>query len=196
MGSFINVGIVYSDKNVFKINDDLISLIEYLSRFCDRILVKYPKDDSYEIWEEKLFEREKGLVDAFKILNTKKMSSGKMICKIQNNDYNILVSIRGENNLFKGLLFEISEEELLQEDFSSENLNDITNKIANSLIELWNNTEFDYAFCDSEADIEYQLFEIEQSDKPIYSMLILKNNLNQPTIHFSSWCIDGITPRE
>lgn len=79
MGSFINVGIAYSEKNVFKINDDLISLIEYLSRFCDRILVKYPKDDSYEIWEEELFEREKGLVDAFKILNTKKMSSGKMI---------------------------------------------------------------------------------------------------------------------
>ncbi|WP_455718715.1 hypothetical protein, partial [Anaerosporobacter sp.] len=74
MGSFINVGIVYSDRNVFKINDDLNSLIKYLSQFCDRILVKYPKDDSYEIWEEKLFEGEKGLVDAFKILNTKKMS--------------------------------------------------------------------------------------------------------------------------
>lgn len=196
MGSYINIGIVYSDNNVHKINNDLHFVVKYLLQFCDRILVNYPQNDTYENWEEKSFEGEEGLFDAFTILNTKKMSSGKMCCTIHNNNYNVLVSIRGDSDLFKGVLFEIQEKELLHDDYTRENLDKITNKIASSLTSLWNETEFSYAFCDSEADIEYQLNEIEQSEQPIYSLLLFKNNMNQPTIQLSSWCIDGITQRK
>lgn len=195
MGSYISVGIVYSDDNICKINNDLLPIVKNLLRFCDNIFVNYPKDDCYENWEEKLFKGEKELVEAFTILSKKTMSSGKICCKIHNNDYNIIVSLRGEKDLIKGVLFEIPEKELLQDDFSSRNLNDITNNIVSELIELWENTEYSYAFCDSEVDIEYQLFEIKQSKEPIYSVLILKDNLNHPVIKLSPWCIDGITRR-
>jgi hypothetical protein len=196
MGSYINVGIVYSDSNLSKFNNDLQFMVKYLSQFSDEILINYPQNENLEIWEEAKFEGEKGLIEAFTILNTKKMSSGKMCVTILNNNYNILVSIKGDSSLFKGILLEIQEEDLLQEDYSSDNLDRITKKIANILISLWNDTDFSYAFCDSDADIEYPLMEVEQSKEPIYSLLILKNNLYQPNILLSSWCIDGITQRE
>lgn len=196
MGSYINIGIVYTDKNIIKMDDDFVIVIKYLSPFCNKIVVKYPKDDAFENWEEKSFEGEEGFVEAFSILNEKNFSTGKIYCKIQNKQYNILVSIKGKNDLFRGILFEIPEEELFLESSSSDNLSLTTNKIANSIIELWNNTEFNYAFCDSEADIEYSLCEVRESEKPIYSMLLLKNEFNQPIVRLGSWCIDGLTPRK
>ena len=98
--------------------------------------------------------------------------------------------------MLKGFLFEIPEEELLNEDYSSEHFNKLTNSIASRIIELWDDMGFNYAFCDNEADIEYQLSEIEQSEEPIYSMLLVKDNRNHPIIKLSSWCIDGLTQRE
>ncbi|KAB1438065.1 Imm64 family immunity protein [Candidatus Galacturonibacter soehngenii] len=196
MGSFISIGIVYTDKNIIKMGDDLVDIIKYLSPFCNKIVVNYPDDDICENWEEKSFVGEEGFEKAFSILNDKKFSTGKIYCKIQNKDYNVLVSIKGKNDLFRGILFEIPEEELFLEKFSSDILDIITDKIANSIIELWNNTEFNYAFCDSEADIEYSLCEVRASEKPIYSMLLLKNEFNQPIVRLGSWCIDGLTPRK
>ena len=196
MGAYINTGIVYSDNNIYKIDNDLLFITEYLSHFCDKIFIKFPKDDFLNDWEEKVFKGKKGLHEAFKILNINNMSFGKINYKVHNNNYNIIVSIRGKNNLFKGILFEIPEEELFKNNYSNENLNSITDKIIKKLVELWNYTEFSYAFCDNEADIEYQLFEIEQYKEQIYSLLLLKNNLNQHIIKLSSWHIDGITQRK
>lgn len=195
MGNYISIGIVYSDKNIQKINVDILFLARYLLPFCHKISVNYPIDNSFEDWEEKIFEGEKGLVEAFAILIRKEMSIGKISFKLNDYVYNILVSVRGKDDLFKGILFEIPEKELLQEDYSIENQSDITKQIINRILELWNGMEFGYAFCDSEASIEFQQSEIEQIKEPIYSVLLLKRNAIQPTIQLSSWCIDGITQR-
>ena len=195
MGSYINIGIVYSDKSVYKLNSDLHTITKALLPLCDKIVINYPRDYSYKNWEEKLFVGEKGLVKAFEILNTKQMSFGKICCKSHNSDIHILVSIRSNGDLYRGILFEVSEKELLQENYSIENLNNVEDNIIKKLLELWSNTEFSYAFCDSDAEIKYQIIELEHSEEAIYSMLLLKNNFNQPIVKLSSWCIDGITPR-
>lgn len=195
MGAYISIGIVYSNNDVYKIHNDLFIITEYLSHFCEKILVKYPKSNYLEDWDEKVFEGKKGLYKAFKILNTSTISFGNICYKIHNDNYNITVSIKGNNDFFKGILFEIPEEELLKNNYSNENLNNITDKIAKRLIELWNYIDFSYAFCDNEADIEYQLFELTQREET-YSLLLLKNSLNQPIIKLSSWHIDGITERK
>ena len=193
MGSYISVGLVYLDTIV---NEDVLFLIKELQCVCDMIAVSYPKDDLYERWEEKTFQGMNGFVDAFMLLDAKKMSSGKMYCKIKDNNYNVLVKIREENDKCKGFLFEIPEEELLRNGCTTKNLEKVTNEIAKNIIQLWNKMRFSYAFCDSEADIESTLYQFDEDENPKYSLLLLKDKQAQPVIKLSSWCIDGITPRK
>lgn len=196
MGGHINIGIVYSDEDIYKLNDDKQLIINYFSLFSNRIVVNYPVDDTFQKWEEKRFEGQSGLIQAFEILNSQNMALGKMFCKIHNKDCYILVSIRKCKDKFKGILIEIAESDLLKEDYSREDLDDIENKILVKLIEIWKVTNFSYAFCDSDADIEYQLSEIEDNKGSEYSMVLLKDNLNDLVICLNSWCIDGITGRK
>ena len=83
MGGHINIGIVYSDEDIYKLNDDKQSIINYFSLFSNRIVVNYPVDDTFQKWEEKRFEGQSGLIQAFEILNSQNMALGKMFCKIQ-----------------------------------------------------------------------------------------------------------------
>lgn len=194
MGSYISIGMVYSE-NVNELHKDIEYLIKNNLQLSNEIIVNYPLDESCEKWESKNFEGDE-FTDAFLILETFRYSTGKLRFKINGNIVNIIVSIRRNNRNIQGILFEVPEEDLMKNDYSLKNLNSVTDKIVNILINLLSKIKFDYAFCDNEVDIEYSLDEIEQKKEPVYSVIIKRNTLNEPIIQLSSWNIDGITSRK
>lgn len=195
MGSYINIGLVYSN-NIFNINDDIFYIARYLFRFSNKIVINFPKDNFLEEWIETEYIEENGFIEAWKILNTKMFSTGKVYYKVADKEYSIIISIKWKEKVWKGILFEIPEEELLLGDYSYNNLENITAKIINEVILLRNNMRFDYAFCDNEVDIEYSFSEIQEMEKNVYSVLIKTDVFKEPIVELSTWCIDGLTTRK
>lgn len=189
MSCYINIGVVFCDELLPIAPDNIYELSKRILNECDEITIKYSEDDHGFRWEERTY-RQNEIMVAVNTLEVNKLAIGKLKYRIQQKEYNILISIRKKDNKLWGLLLEIPEEELFVGDYSKDKFNYITNKIIINMKNMLTNVKFGYAFCDCDAEIEYSLSEV-LSKNNYYSILLL-NNL---TVRLAPWNIDGITPR-
>jgi len=196
MGSSTGIGFLYSvgDKAIFQFIE-IINLI--LSNNGKVISLKYCKDPDGDEWVE-----EKAILQTL---------TKNILYQLVGNYYgqvNVVCDLLSEKNLkidiyFKkldsknlGVLLNISDEQLFESGIN-ERIDSVTETIINLIRQIYDITNFDYAFCDNEATIEYSLDELKAIENPIYSILALPNKRDKKELQIikSNWHIDGLTLR-
>lgn len=109
--------------------------------------------------------------------------------------YDVLVSQYLDQPL-GGILFEVPEEEVMRNDYTENHFRVLTENVVGMLCSLIDVVDFSYAFCDCEAMIECSASEAKNSEDPIYSILVVRDETGGPQIRLGNWDIDGVTPRE
>ncbi len=110
----------------------------------------------------------------------------------------IPISVRVEKALdYFGILIDIEEKDLLKS-----NVQSILSKVDDHLIEfilnLYNLIEYDYAFADNEAELQYSPNEIQLLNINTYSIFAKKSISDcksDISVYKSEWYLDGLTTR-
>ncbi len=184
MGSYINLGLV-SISNRKDFNDKCIALIERLDEF-NAISIKYPRNEHYTVWIEECmceFSLEQAIeccvdYDMAEILCDFRVGKHKLknvllrIKKIQDSALCLLLEMPEVNDLFKDI--EVAESVIF--DFLR-NLMDLN---------------FEYAFCDSEANTPENLKQINKDEE--YSMFVRYKPCFE--VIYASWKINGLLSRK
>lgn len=199
MGSFISIGFVYNNWQMEKIVIELENLTKYLITNNGSILnIKYSKDVDGEKWieydhignilEENIFE---SIAMGF-------YGQIELNCNMFDlNNLKVTIRLQKEESGYFGFLFDISEDDLIKKN-TLEELNSITEKVIDYIVDMHNIISYEYAFCDHEGEIQYSPEEFRKIDEQTYSVVILpmyENEENTFNIIKSSWHIDGLTER-
>lgn len=200
MGSNISIGFIYERFTQERIVKELGNIIKYLFVHDIRITkMKVSKDIDGEDWIEYDSINTFQLDSVFSMLaeyyyGQLEVSSNVLGCN------NLAITIRVEKEAEKdyfGFLLDISEEELIK--FNSiDEINKVTERIIDFIIDIHSCSGYDYAICDNEAEIQYSPAEFGNLAKAIYSIAIIPsitNNSNVLKVIKSSWNIDGLTSR-
>ncbi|SDG59688.1 Immunity protein 64 [Fontibacillus panacisegetis] len=189
MGSTINIGLVYNDsKAIGKILEKLLGLVvENNGHFQS---VKFCEDYDGESWIELDYPNmDTTFIDKMTKSYFVQIQSCLDLFQIEQLKTDIRIEKYDE---FFGLLLLFNEDEILP-NYSIESLEKITNSIINFIVEVHPVLNFDYAFCDHEAEIEYSPKEFKPEK---YSLSFLPNLTNGVLgVRKSSWEINGLTER-
>lgn len=193
MGSYISVGIVYCNDNMSNLEKDLKSIIMGI-KCIDEVKLEYPEDNSCMRWKNEYYSNCENVSHWINKLELTFLSKLTLNIHIRDYSLNVILSIGENRETYRGVLFEISEEELFQK--CKLNLQNVTKAVAQHIANWYKFASFDYAFCDSEAEIEYGWEELQEIEDKKYSMLVYKNKDNQIVANLSTWCIDGLSPQK
>ncbi|WDU84435.1 Imm64 family immunity protein [Caloramator sp. Dgby_cultured_2] len=106
----------------------------------------------------------------------------------------IIIRVYKEINYF-GFLIDIDEETIIKKI----GINELEQKICDMIFDIYRVSEFDYAFCDNEAEIEFSPDEFKNLKEKIYSILVLPINGDKRLelkLIKSNWKIDGYSLRK
>lgn len=191
MGSDINIGIVYDNKQKGKINFYLSEVIKLLiNNFGTIKFLRYSKDKDGTKW----IEQEQKQLDSkkTKLLTTNYYGKVELASDVfGKNLIETVVSIEQTDSYF-GFLIQFNEQEL------SENLTiwEVENLIIDFVLQNQNTLEFQYAFCDHEGEMEYTHDEMKNITEEIYSLLFIpSDNTGNMKVLKSRWALDGLTNR-
>lgn len=193
MGSKISIGLVYENK----CREDIsVYLEKVINGFLDKGYIKdftVSLDNEGNEWiEQNVGEKEVTKTD-YDLITTNYYGKINLISNIiTSNPKKITVAIEKSDEYF-GFLVDLNEEDLTK-NFS---LDELENKIVDFLLSKFRILNYDYAFCDNEAEIEYSPQEIKQEEE-LYSLLFIPNtkeNKKEIEVKKSSWYIDGLTSR-
>ncbi|WP_405079901.1 Imm64 family immunity protein [Paenibacillus chitinolyticus] len=190
MGSYINVGLVYSSTEANEAH--LKKLIELLIENEGRIEnVKFCEDVDGERWVqydfphndpaifEKLTRSYYGHIDLFADL-------------VPFKGLNVEIEIEKCEG-YSGFLVSFRESEMLP-DYSEESLETATETVVKLVAEIYPALQFDYAFCDLEAHIEFSPREFKPERYSLAFWPDLSNG--ELKVTRSSWHINGLTERQ
>lgn len=185
LGGYLSIGLVYKDINL--ISNELKGLLSYLKKENINLAeVEYSRDEDGEQWVKSKVNNSDINCHS---LNDKHYLSLKMIgdlFKIGTESFVIRVN---RDNDFFGFLIDIEWQQLIDK-----NKDKISKKIVTSLIQLLKFTDYDYAFCGHEAEIEYSPVQVKKLEN-MYPILII-NLKNKLELIYGEFNIDGISFQE
>lgn len=200
MGSNISIGLIYERLTKERIEKELDNIVKYLLAYDTRMKkLKVSKDIDGEEWIESdslnTFQKDSILTMlADNYYGQLEVSGNLLDCN------SLVITIRVEKEAeedYFGFLLDISEEELIKTN-SIDEINKITERIIDFMIDIHSYSGYDYAFCENEAEIQYSPKEFRNFEEGIYSVSIIPIKSNDPmgfNIIKSSWNIDGLTSR-
>lgn len=198
MGSYITIGFVYAKCNLERLENEFKNLSNYLIKKINKVKsIKACKDTDGEEWIEYNQFKNQQIGDLCDILT--KNYYGQIVFEsniLGIGDLEVSIRIEKEEDYF-GYLLDISEIKLLKTR-GIEELNSITERIITFIITLNKIIEFDYAFCDSEAEIQYSPSEVNDLRNNVHSIVVIPAFVEKEKKHEvikSSWHIDGLTNR-
>lgn len=189
MGSNINVGLVYDSSRA--IGTHLENLIELLNENRGHIVyVKFCEDSDGERW----IQQNSPNIDTTILEKLTQSYYGQinlLIDLFQLKDLNVEIKIEKSEEFF-GLLLSFREDDILS-DYLKESLDTITDRILKFVAEIYPILQFDYAFCDHEAEIE---FSPKEFNAERYSLSFLPDlSTGKLNVLKSNWHINGLTER-
>jgi len=197
MGSYIGIGLVYNIDLQNRIELELKNIANYLVSHEGRITnFKYSKDEEGIEWVEKSFISNLEIERIYNKISNNYFGEIEVEVSILSIEkLKIRIAVRKVDNYYFGILLDILEEELIGVG-SKKKLNTITNNIVLLLEELYVVSNYDYAFCDNEAEIQYSPHEFQSLNKKVYSIVALPiREEKKVRIEKSNWNIDGLTDR-
>ncbi|MEY9092573.1 Imm64 family immunity protein [Paenibacillus sp. RC84] len=190
MGSYINVGLVYSSSEASATR--LKKLIELLTENEGRIEnVKFCEDVDGERWIQYDFPH----IDPAILEKLTRSYYGHIYL------FADLVPFKGLNveieiekcEGYSGFLVSFRESEMLP-DYSADSLETATETLVKLVAQLYPALQFDYAFCDLEAQIEFSPREFKPER---YSLSFWPDISNRELkVTKSNWHINGLTERQ
>lgn len=198
MGSYIGIVLVYNNSSQNKIECELRTVIRYLIFHEGNITnTKYSKDKDGIKWVEDSFTNGLEIEKVSSLLSKNYFGQLNVICNILNmKKLNICVTMKNTDKNYFGILLDIAEDDLMGV-ISNENIDIITERIIYLLKDLYEVSDFDYAFCDNEAEILYSPSEFQSLNEKVYSVVALPIIKGEKKIVIvkSNWNIDGLTTR-
>lgn len=185
MPNLLSVGLVYDDTK--NITTELQKLIAYFSSLDSEVIsFKVSEDSDGERWLENL----EGNLD-FDLITNRYYGEIVMRLKSFHNITNrsMTISIHKEEAFFGYLLmFDLTQ---LENQCSLKTLNKLMTELAKG---IYTKTKYNYAFCDHDAEIEYEPAAYKEWSSN-YSLVIIPRDDEQFEIVKNAWNIDGITER-
>ncbi|MBO8157596.1 MAG: hypothetical protein H0Z32_14290 [Bacillaceae bacterium] len=185
MGGYLSIGLVYEGSKI--ISKELNSLVNFFKKKNIIINeVQYSQDEDGEKW----IKRKVGHKNInYNSITDNHYLSLKMIGDVFKVGTQYFVIRVNKENGFFGFLIDIEWNQLIDK-----NKDEISERIVNSLIQLLKFTEYDYAFCGHEAEIEYSPDQVMKKNYefPI-TLLNLKTKLK---LIYGEFNIDGISFQE
>ena len=164
MGSYIGIVAIYI-KKLDSFNGKILNMIDKLKRCGIKL-------SNVNILEDFPMEAS---------VNTNCFSSSNCLFTISDNRY------------FRGIVLEIPESELLNNNYSNEKINEVDGWLFALMKKICATINCDYIFCDNEADIlDFQYSCYDGSFNTNFSIFI--NNIDK-TIVLNDWNIDGLSKR-
>lgn len=189
MGSNINVGLVYDSSRA--IGTHLENLIELLNGNHGQIVyVKFCEDTDGEGW----IQQDSPTIDTTILEKLTLSYYGQIHMHLdlfQLKGLNVEIKIE-KSEVFFGFLLSFRENEILP-NYLKESLDTITDRIHKFVAEIYPILQFDYAFCDHEAEIE---FSPKEFNAERYSLSFLPDlSTGKLNVLKSNWHINGLTER-
>ncbi len=185
LGGYLSIGLVYED--IKSISRELKGLVIYLQK--ENIIlteVQYSQDEDGEQWVK---NKVNNIDFNYNSLKDKYYLSLEMVGDLfRIGTQNFVIRVNRENGFF-GFLIDIEWRLLIDKDKE-----DITKRIVNSMIKLLKFTDYDYAFCGHEAEIEYSPTHVKKN-KNIFPITLL-NCKNKLELIYGEFNIDGISFQE
>lgn len=199
MGSYITTGFVFNGTDIEIIKRKLEAMIRCLSDGRETYkLVKASKDEDGDNWIEFKFEELNDIQEGYTFAAEYYFGQIDLTSSFfTSNDISVSVRVEKESDYF-GILVDIVEEDLLK---SNEVvvLNMADEQMIKAMCELHKVLNYDYAFCDNEAELQYSPKEFRCLDGDVYSIIAVSNNSefgSMPKVYKSHWNINGLTSRE
>lgn len=198
MGSYISIGLIYGNLEIIYLKNKLENLLNYLIDESFNIeSMKVCKDTDGEEWIEYNSIKKDQISKLYDLLGKYYYGQLRLKCNVLGlENVEVTIRIEKEEDYF-GFLLDLSEAELIKLG-SQEELNNLTEKIINFITDMYKSLEFDYAFCDNEAEIKYSPAEFKELKNDIYSIVVipLLDKYEQSfDIIKSNWHIDGLSIR-
>lgn len=195
MGSYVSIGFVYEKNREKELVEQLEKIIGFLKIKNEDIKrIKYCEDDFGEIecevnLNDIVYHKNeilKKIVDYFYgeiefFVDIFEMKKLKMILRIEKEDD------------LCGITLDIEESDLIHEHTVS-NINIVTEKIIDFMIQVNTYLNYDYAVCDNELELKYSPEIIKNMKELKYSVLIIFDG--KLKVMKSNWNIDGLTQRK
>lgn len=195
MGSYISIGFVYEKKKKEKIAECLEKLIDFINLKNENIeRIKYCEDDFGEIEYEvnlkdiiyhknevlkKIVEYYYGEIEFY--VNIFGIEKLKMVLKIEKEEE------------FYGIVLEVEESDIISQ-YTVDNINSITEKIIDFMVNIYPYLNYDYVVCDNELELKYSPKIMRNMKELKYSILVIYDS--KLKIIKSNWNIDGLTERK
>lgn len=175
---------------VLKINDDTLKQLEHVMDLVDSykesIIVTHPKEGDYNDWKTEVADE-----DIYATLNqlAYKTSYADCVFNVGDNKIEARLSILNEHEEML-VKFDIEPEGLIGSG-SLEELERATGLISYVMEMFDRNLEYQYMFCDSEADYIYSTEKLMESLHQPYALFKMKDRI---TVQ-APWYLDGMTLR-
>jgi hypothetical protein len=207
MGSYVSIGFVYGINkcenfvydNLIKdtVEQELKKLIDYFLSINGTIKkIEYSEDLEGENWTE---------INSSSLFYSKDIYQnivngyyGEITIHsdiLEGRDVDCIIRLEKQKEFF-GFLLDIKEEDILRT-HSKEEIRYVTEELIATIIRVYQYSNYNYAFCDQEAEFSYAPEEFSELEEIIYSVAVIPNpNANNFTIIKGNWNIDGLTNRE
>lgn len=202
MGSFISIGFIYEGCSIQTIKKEIEKLVNYISSIGGSLKkMKVSKDVDGEEWLEYDSLINLQLDSIYTILAENYYAQLEVNSNLFEHK-NLVITIRiekDEDNDYFGFLLDMNEKEIIKGNSVNE-INNITERIIDFIIKFYNYSNYNYAICDNEAEIEYSPKDFYKIESSIYSITVIpvfdcKSNSNKFNVIKSNWNIDGLTSR-
>jgi hypothetical protein len=201
VGSHIAIGFVFEQYTNAKIKLHISKLANYLGINCNSIeKFQVSKDKDGGDWIEITYPANNSLDNIYSLAATYYFAEFDLnldFLGIKNFQAFLRVVKNEEKNYF-GLILFLNEEQLIKK-YEQIELDRVTPKVLDFIRGIYPILEYDYAYCDSEAPIEYSPAEFKALDRSLYSVAVIpisENEKIQLNFIFSGWNIDGHTRRK
>lgn len=198
MGSYISIGLVYDGLVLEQARIQLKNLISHIISDLNAVKgIKMSRDISGKEWIGYNYNNKCKIDDLCRLLIENYYGQLNLKCNLFGlNQLNITVHIEKEQDYF-GFLLDISESELLKTG-DLEEINNMTEKIIDFILDLHTTLTYDYAFCDNEAEFQYSPREFRRLKSAVYSIAVIPSigkQENSFDVIKSNWHINGLTTR-
>lgn len=198
MGSRICIGLAYGGSSEIRMAVKLGRLIEYLIASGAHVKrFRVSRDSEGSEWIKRDLSDDQGIESFYEVLVRGYYGEADLAGAVLGyNDIAVTVRVVKGKGYF-GFLLDLDEEDLLKS-HSQEELDRVTAGIVDWVKGLYPIANFDYAFCDEEAELQYPPEAFRTLGAHKYSVAILpaeRGDAGSLSVLMNSWCIDGLTPR-
>ena len=190
MSGRISLGIIYG--GVKSLANELTNITNYLVECKGQVVkVVFSRDSDGVYWVEDLHPNPN--LDADMLVTAFNTSISFTSIHLCGNQYSAEVRVYKRDGYF-GILIDFDDLIIYH---GKTSLAEFEKVVANLLVNIYEASRYDYAFCDHEGEIEFPPLEFLSKEQEVYSMVALPDeDGGAPRLKTSSWHIDGLTARK